>query len=100
MDYQTVPEGKDPHLWLLAQRRASFKTHLAVYVVINLFLWVLWYFTRDMYDYNDGYTVLPWPVWPAVGWGIGLAFHYVRAYVSTGHDTIEREYDKLKSQHK
>ncbi|MGZ3882462.1 MAG: hypothetical protein ACXVBF_14025 [Flavisolibacter sp.] len=39
-------------------------------------------------------------MWPAVGWGIGLAFHYVRAYVSTGHDTIEREYDKLKSQHK
>ncbi|MGZ3844408.1 MAG: 2TM domain-containing protein [Flavisolibacter sp.] len=100
MDYQTVPEGKDPHLWQLAQRRASFKRHLATYIVINLFLWVLWYFTRGMYDYSDRYSVLPWPVWPMIGWGIGLTFHYINAYVSTGHDTVEREYDKLKNQHK
>lgn len=100
MDYQTVPENKDPHLWQLAQRRASFKTHLATYVVINLFLWVLWYFTKGMYDYNYGYPALPWPVWPAVGWGIGLTFHYIRAYVATGQDTIEREYNKLKNEHK
>jgi hypothetical protein len=100
MSYQTVPEGKDPNLWQLAQRRASFKRHLATYLVINSFLWVLWYLTRSMYDYNYEFTTLPWPVWTMVGWGIGLAFHYMNAYVSTGRDTVEREYDKLNNQHK
>ena len=101
MSYQTVPEGKDPNLWQLAQRRASFKRHLATYLVINLFLWVLWYFTKGMYDSDyNGYNILPWPIWPMVGWGIGLTFHYISAYVSTGFSSVEREYNKLKDQHK
>ena len=100
MDYQPVPEGKDPHLWQLAHRRASFKTHLATYIVVNLFLWALWYFTRGRYDYDYGNSLLPWPVWPMAGWGIGLTFHFIGAYVSTGFNTTEREYEKLKNQTK
>ena len=26
-DYKPAPEGKDPELWEIAQKRASFKTH-------------------------------------------------------------------------
>ena len=37
--YQTTPEGKDPALWELAQKRASFKTHAMSYIIVNLFLW-------------------------------------------------------------
>jgi hypothetical protein len=67
---QFTPEGKDPQLWAIARRRASFKTHLTTYVIINIFLWAICFFTDG--DRNG----LPWPVWSTLGWGIGLAFHY------------------------
>ena len=92
MDYQTPPVGKDPHLWQLARRRAAFKRHLAVYGIVNAFLWILWYFSgTDRYEES----VIPWPLWSTFGWGIGLAFHYMSAYVTTGTDSVEREYNKL-----
>jgi hypothetical protein len=91
MSYQPAPEGKDAQLWHLAQRRASFKRHQAVYVIMNVFFWALWWFTGGS-DYNEG---LPWPVWPMLGWGIGLGFHYVGAYVTPADHSVEKEYDKL-----
>lgn len=101
MHYQPTPEGKDPHLWQLAQKRASFKKHLATYVVMNLFFWVLWYFTKGMYEHSyREYRFLPWPVWPMLGWGIGIVFHFINAYVATGESSVEKEYEKLKNQNK
>ena len=91
MNYSYAPEGKDPQLWQLAQRRASFKRHLATYLILNIFFWVLWYFSGGS-RYNEG---LPWPVWPMLGWGIGVAFHYMGAYVTSGDTTTEKEYEKL-----
>lgn len=92
MDYEPTPPGKDPHLWHLARKRASFKGHLATYIIINIFFWILWYFNRERYEPHDK---IPWPVWPLVGWGIGLAFHYISAFVSSGTSAVEKEYDKL-----
>ena len=93
MTYEQPPNGKDPILWDIAKKRASFKSHLVTYIVINAFLWTLWYLTGGR-DYNRG---LPWPVWPALGWGIGLAFHYFGAYVTDGRHAIEKEYQKLET---
>lgn len=94
MDYQPTPQGKDPQLWMLAKRRASFKRHLATYVVINVFLWVLWTLTGADRDGSG----IPWPAWTTFGWGIGLLFHYLGTY-SKSND-VEREYDKLQKQNK
>jgi hypothetical protein len=68
MNYRPVPEGRDPRLWQLAQKRASFKRHLVTYIIINVFFWGLWYFTRGRHDYSYDYGFLPWPVWPMLGW--------------------------------
>jgi hypothetical protein len=101
MDYQPTPEGKDNQLWQLAHKRASFKKHLATYIIMNLFFWILWYFTKEAYRDHRGYQErLPWPVWPMLGWGIGLAFHYIGAYVSPKNRAVEKEYEKLKNQNK
>lgn len=54
MHYQPAPEGKYPHLWQLAQKRASFRKHLASYVVMNLFFWILWYFAKGMHEHATG----------------------------------------------
>jgi hypothetical protein len=90
---QPAPEGKDPHLWEIAQRRASFKKHLATYIVMNLFFWAIWYFSD--FDAPQERSDFPWPIWPMLGWGIGLTFHYISAYVSHKAIDIENEYQKL-----
>ncbi len=86
---------KDPHLWDIAKKRASFKGHLASYVIVNGFLWALWYFGGD-HDLGDlRFSPAPWPIWPMLGWGIGLAFHYMGAYVYPKSNSAEDEYQKL-----
>ena len=88
---QQSPMGKDPQLWALAQRRASFKSHFVIYLIMVVFFWVLWYLTGGR-TYNSG---LPWPVWPMAGWGIGVAFHYIGAYAAPRQNAAEKEYEKL-----
>ena len=90
---QLVPEGKDPVLWEIAQRRASFKSHALSYVIVNSFLWGLWFFNEK--DYGTGY---PWPIWSTLGWGIGLSFHFAGAYIFPKANSVEREYEKLKNE--
>ena len=83
---------RDPLLWEIAQRRASFKHHLGSYIVFNIFFWLIWAFTGQHYSGNSH---LPWPVWPMMGWGIGLFFHFLGAYVFPKENAAEREYQKL-----
>lgn len=94
-NYQPAPEGKDPALWEIAKKRASFKGHLATYLIVNGFFWALWYFTGDHYGNNDFF---PWPIWPTFGWGIGIAFHFAEAYIFPKSNSVENEYRKLKEQ--
>lgn len=93
--YQPTPAGKDPELWRIAQRRVSFKNHALVYLVVNAFLWALWFFNDGNYDRFDRGFIRPWPLFTSLGWGIGLVFHFIGAYVSPGINSAEREYEKL-----
>ena len=97
---QQAPEGKDPVLWEIAQKRASFKTHAVTYVIVIAFLWGIWFFSgnRHHVDFNDyGWGHFPWPIWPTLGWGIGLSFHFAGAYIFPQANSVEREYEKLKN---
>lgn len=94
MYHQQTPLEKDPRLWDIARRRAAFKRHLLVYLVMSVFFWVLWLLTGDGYHKGE----IPWPVWPMFGWGIGIVFNYINAYNAVGNSGIEREYQKLKEQ--
>jgi hypothetical protein len=87
----TNAPGKDPELWEIAKKRASFKTHLLTYLVMVPFFWLVWWFTGGK-TYGVG---IPWPVWPMGGWGLGLFFHYLGAYVIPRSTSVEREYEKL-----
>lgn len=86
--------GNDAHLWHLARRRASFKSHLTTYLVMSAFFWLVWYFSGAS-TYG---TRIPWPVWPMLGWGIGVFFHYTSAYAPNRTNAVEREYLKLKQE--
>ena len=88
---QNNSTGRDPQLWDLAKRRASFKGHFAVYLVMSAFFWILWYFSGGGKNGNS----LPWPVWPMFGWGLGVAFHFIGAYINPLNNAVEKEYNKL-----
>jgi hypothetical protein len=92
-NYNPQSSAKDPQLWAIAKRRASFKRHLGTYIIIIGFLWVLWLFTGN--NSSTGDSRYPWPIWATGGWGIGLLFHYLSAYVSPGQNSAEKEYEKL-----
>ncbi|MES2132826.1 MAG: 2TM domain-containing protein [Bacteroidota bacterium] len=83
---------KEKELWRLAKKRVGFKRHLATYIVINVFFWLIWYFT----DHKEESAGVPWPIFPMLGWGIGLVFSFLGAYVFVNHNSVEKEYDKLR----
>ena len=90
-------ENRDEQLWRMAKKRASFKKQLASYIIINGFLWAMWYITQGHPDFDDDYgNQFPWPIWCTLGWGIGLAFSYYGAYHNDKETDTMKEYQKLK----
>jgi hypothetical protein len=69
-------EKEDKKLWRLAKKRADFKRHAITYVIVNIFLWLVWLFTKGGHMNWEGGWHLPWPAWVSLGWGIGLAMNY------------------------
>ena len=89
-------EMKDLELWKVAQKRVAFKYHVLIYFVMNLFFWTIWYISlRNNNTIPAQRDSIPWPVWPMIGWGIGVFFNYLGAYRNNDSMT-DREYRKLK----
>ena len=80
----------DEKLKSMAKQRAEFKQHLMVYVVVMCGLTAINAITSRVYW---------WVVWPALGWGIGIAFHGLTVYGRIGDSLEEREYQRLKRRH-
>lgn len=81
----------DNQLWAVAKKRAAFKKSVAVYFFVNAFLVAIWYFSNRGDTRNHF-----WPIWPMLGWGLGIAFQYINAYKGTDVFSVEKEYDRLK----
>lgn len=88
-----MPNEKDTQLWRIAQRRAAFRKNLYSYLVINAFLWAVWWFTIGK---DKGFTGYPWPVWVMLGWGLALGIQYFKAYQGTKAELADEEYERLK----
>lgn len=93
-------ELPDEDLRKIAKARVGFRMHALSYVVVNLLILASWFITSDtrrptFVDSAGGDYF--WPVWPLLGWGVGLAMHGWGVY-GAGKDWEEREYEKLKAQ--
>lgn len=90
-------EKKDSELWKAAERRTVFKNHVLIYFIMNIIFWTIWYLSlKNNPSAQIKIDTIPWPVWPMVGWGIGLLINYFYAY--KGNKTAaEKEYQKLKN---
>ena len=81
---------KDKELWKIAKARVAFKKHLFSYIVVNAFFWILWAISGD----SDKFSHV-WPVYPTLGWGIGILFNFYGAYYGHKDGMAEKEYQKL-----
>jgi transcriptional regulator with XRE-family HTH domain len=97
-DFETeklnIMESADQQMWLVAKRRAKFKRSLSAYALVIPFLWVIWYLTHPELSRFERF---PWPIWPMLGWGLGLGIQFAKAYVFEVDSLEQREYDKLKA---
>jgi hypothetical protein len=71
------------------RKRADFRTHLFIYVLVNAFLVFIWWIVGGPFF---------WPVFPLVGWGIGLAANAWDVYRPdpTSEEKIQREIDRMR----
>ncbi|HSR46169.1 MAG TPA: 2TM domain-containing protein [Acidimicrobiia bacterium] len=78
--------GREAALKRLKDKR-DFKNHAATYLIVNALLVVIWAVS------GQGYF---WPIWPILGWGIGLALNAWTAYFQKpiSEDDIRREMEK------
>lgn len=65
--------------------KKDFYSHLTSYIITISFLLFINIFTAP------GYL---WVVWPAMGWGIGLAFHAFGIFFTNDDDWEEKELQK------
>ena len=70
------------------KKRRDFFAHLIVYVMVNTFIVVIWAMT------SKGFF---WPIFPMVGWGIGVVMNAWDVWWGDdfAEDKIEREIDRL-----
>lgn len=84
----------DP-LWEIARKRVDFRQSVMVYLVVNAFLWVIWFFTSSPAELE--FSSIPWPIYPLFSWGLGLAIVYVHLPVPHKQNPVDKEYERLKS---
>jgi len=72
------------------EKKQDFTIHLAAYLAVNAFLVVIWAVS------GGGF----WPIFPIVGWGIGLALHAWSVFgrnPMTSEARISAEEDRLRA---
>jgi hypothetical protein len=75
--------------YTLAESKRGFKIHAAVYAIVMSGLIALNSLLIAFTDAN-----FPWVVFPLVGWGIGLTFHYIYGFRDAAHEAQNRQ-DKV-----
>ena len=80
---------RDDKLRRIAKKRVAFKKVFLMYILVNSMLVGIWFFTTGGESYF-------WPVWPILGWGLGMLFQYKDAYLKSTLFSEEKEFERLK----
>ncbi|MEM1326546.1 MAG: 2TM domain-containing protein [Bacteroidota bacterium] len=75
------------------KEKQKFKKGLATYIIMSIFFFLLNVFT------NPGHW---WFIYPVLGWGIGIASHYYKAYVAPREEdkAMEEEMRRLQARNR
>jgi uncharacterized protein (DUF486 family) len=76
----------DEEILKLASQRVEAKRgffiHLAIYVCVNVFLFLIWYFVA-----GRGY---PWYLWVIFGWGIAIVINAIAVFIAPKGSSWEK----------
>jgi hypothetical protein len=90
---QTSDEGLREQALRRVKRRRDFATHAFIYTLVNAAIWTVWVVIGLTSD-----SWWPWPVFPTLAWGIGLAADawdvHVRKPIT--EESITREMERLR----
>ena len=87
METTEDPSLREKAIKRLKQKR-EFSAHLLAFIVVNAFLVILWATVAER-----GFF---WPMFPILGWGIGLLFHGWDVYRGTpSEEEIRKEMQKM-----
>jgi hypothetical protein len=78
----------DKGLRKLARQIVTFQRNLGAYIIVNVILWIIWYFTTDEWSLT-GRT--PWPAWVMLAWGLILLFQFFEAYGNSQEKLVNKE---------
>ena len=69
-----------------ARRRVAFRIHFITFILGTIINWLVWmvYPTQHV-----------WPIWPTLGWGIGIASHYLGVFYPGSIFSVEKEIQKM-----
>ena len=70
-DLPALPGPSRPASRAPARPRLALDSPTRTYLAVIALLWLIWLVT------GAGY---PWPIWPMLGWGIGIAGHHKGAW--------------------
>lgn len=73
---------------VILRKKRDFAAHLSFYAMVNAVLVAVWWVTD---------VTLFWPIFPLVGWGIGLGFHAWDTFSRLPtEERIHREMERLR----
>ncbi len=71
IDYKAIRQRAEKRV----KARAEFILHLAIYIIINLTQWAIWFLLTPGW--------FPWPILSTTLWGLGLAIHGIYVYIES-----------------
>jgi hypothetical protein len=90
----------DRKLYKKASRRAAFKIHLAIYVLVNLIFWLIWFFIIKSEEPNPtSAKTLNALIFFTIVWLLLLIGHYLAVY-KWNKSLVENELNKLLKENK
>lgn len=78
------------------KERQGLIMNVTAYVLVNIMLWSIWFFSSqsDFIALGEGARgefPFPWPIFPFLGWGIGVVAHSIDYYSKYGRGADRRE---------
>lgn len=91
-NFETISHEEELSLQRAASHRSTFKMHLGIFFLINLILWIVWFFLFK--DKND-HTFLEAISFVTIIWFVFIVGHYLIVY-KWNKTIVEKELSNLK----
>ena len=92
----TTPDARREQALRRLKKQRDLKAHAVVYTLVNAVIWGVWLVIAA-----NSHSWWPWPVFPTLFWGIGLAMNawdvYFRKPIT--EQALQREIERLASSH-